>query len=180
MFTLRHGSLPTMTHCPLLRRLHIRSLAARRGREPPKRTISALQRNQSPLTCTYEYFHAEPAIAQLDWTFTPIPSSSERFADQQRFDPPPIFQRASIWPGIDRRASGLPPMTPSEHTSSLTVNCCGLVGFPSATRINRLTSPMIKTPWGIFLNARLDAAHIIAFTPNQPVPNWFHVLFTSR
>ena len=34
--------------------------------------------------------------------------------------------------------------------------------------------------WGIFLNARLDAAHIFAFTPNQPVPNWFHVLFTSR
>ena len=33
---------------------------------------------------------------------------------------------------------------------------------------------------GIFLNARLDAAHIFAFTPNQPVPNWFHVLFTSR
>ena len=111
---------------------------------------------------------------------SPIPSSSERFADQQRCDPPPNFHRASIWPGIDRRASGLPPLTPSEHTSSLTVNCCGLVGFPSATRINRLTSPMIKTPWGIFLNARQDAAHIIAFTPCQPVPNWFHVLFTSR
>ena len=70
--------------------------------------------------------------------------------NQQRFDPPPIFQRASIWPGIDRRASGPPPLTPSEHTSSLTVNCCGLVGFPSATRINRLTSPMIKTPWEHF------------------------------
>ena len=71
-------------------------------------------------------------------------------------------------------------MTPSEHTSSLTVNCCGPVGFPSASGINPLTSPLIKTPWGIFLNARLDAAHIIAFTPNQPVPNWFHGLFTSR
>ena len=110
----------------------------------------------------------------------PIPSSSERFADQQRCDPPPIFQRASIWPGIDRRASGPPPLTPSEHTSSLTVNCCGLVGFPSASGVYPLTSPLIKTPWGIFLNARLDAAHIFAFTPNQPVPNWFHGLFTSR
>ena len=78
--------------------------------------------------------------------FHPIPSSSERFADQQRCDPPPIFQRASIWPGIDRGASGLPPMTPSEH-ASLTVNCCGLVGFPSASGINPLTSPLIKTPW---------------------------------
>ena len=106
--------------------------------------------------------------------------SSERFADQQRFDPPPNFRRASIWPGIDRRASGPPPLTPSEHTSSLTVNCCGLVGFPSATEINSLTSPMIKTPWGIFRNARIDAAHIFAFTPIQPVPIWFHVLFTSR
>ena len=85
---------------------------------------------------------------------SPIPSSSERFADQQRFDPPPIFQRASIWPGIDRRASGPPPLTPSEHTSSLTVNCCGHVGFPTATEINSLTSPMNKTPWGIFRNAR--------------------------
>ena len=47
------------------------------------------------------------------------PNSSERFADQQRFDPPPNFHRASIWPGIDRRASGPPPLTPSEHTSSL-------------------------------------------------------------
>ena len=105
-------------------------MAARRGIAPPKRTISALQRNQSPLTCTYEYFHAEPAIAQLDWTFTPIPSSSERFADQQRFDPPPIFQRASIWPGIDRRASGPPPLTPSEHTSSLTVKLLRTCRFP--------------------------------------------------
>ena len=169
-----------MTHCPLLQRLHLRSLAAQRGIASPKCTISALQRNLSPRTSTYESFHAEPAIAQLDWTFTPIPSSSERFADQQRFDPPPIFQRASIWPGIDRRASGPPPLTPSEHTSSLTVNCCGLVGFPSATEINSLTSPMIKTPWGIFRNARIDAAHIFAFTPIQLVPNWFQVLFTSR
>jgi len=47
LFTLRHGSLPTMTHCPFLRRLQLRSLAARRGREPPKRTISALHRNRS-------------------------------------------------------------------------------------------------------------------------------------
>jgi len=62
----------------------------------------------------------EPAIANLDWTFTPIPSSSERFADQQRFDPPPNFHRASIWPGIDRRASGLPPLTSDEHIPSLT------------------------------------------------------------
>ena len=99
-------------------------------------------------------FTAEPAIATLDWTFTPIPNSSERFADQQRFDPPPSFHRASIWSGIDRVASGPPPLTPSEHTSSLTVNCCGHVGFPSASEINSLTSPMIKTPWGIFRNAR--------------------------
>ena len=121
-----------------------------------------------------------PAIAPLDWTFTPIPSSSERFADQQRCDPPPNFHRASIWPGIDRRASGLPPLTSDEHISSLTPKGCGLVGFPTASQINCLTLPMIKTPRSIFRNARVNAAHIIAFTPTQPVPNWFQVLFTSR
>ena len=105
--------------------------------------------------------------------FHPYTQLVRAICRSQRCDPPPNFHRASIWPGIDRRASGLPPLTPSEHTSSLTVNCCGLVGFPSAARINRLTSPMIKTPWGIFLNARQDAAHIIAFTPCQPVPTGF-------
>ena len=62
---------------------------------------------------------------------------------------------------------------------ALTVNCQGLVGFPSATRINRLTSPMIKL-LGHFSKRTTRRRHIIAFTPCQPVPNWFHVLFTSR
>jgi len=74
LFTLRNGSLPTITHSPLQRRSPLRSLAARRGIAPPKRTISALQRH-----------------------------------------------RSSIWPGIDRWASGPPPLTPGEHTSSLTL-----------------------------------------------------------
>ena len=57
---------------------------------------------------------------------------------------------------------------------------CGPFGFPSASEINSLTSPLIRTPRGIIRNARIDAAHIIAFTLTQPVPNWFQVLFTSR
>ena len=70
-------------------------------------------------------------------------------------------------------------MTSDEHISSLTLTGCGLVGFPTASQINCLTSPMIKTPRGIIRNARIDAAHIFAFTPIQSVPNWFQVLFTS-
>ena len=71
-------------------------------------------------------------------------------------------------------------MTSDEHIPSLTLAGCGLVGFPSASQINCLTSPIIKTPRSIFRNARMNAAHIFAFTPIQPVPNWFQVLFTSR
>ena len=60
------------------------------------------------------------------------------------------------------------------------ISGCGLVGFPTASQINCLTSPMIRTPRGIFRNARIHAAHIFAFTHIQPVPDWFQVLFTSR
>ena len=108
-----------MAHSLLLRRTQLRSLTACRGIAPPNHTISALHRILPSQRSTYELSRAEPAIAHLDWPFTPIPNSSERFAHQQRFDPPPSFHRASIWSGIDRRASGLPPLTPGEHTQSL-------------------------------------------------------------
>ena len=83
---------------------------------------------------------------------------SERFAHQHRFGPPPSFRRASPYPSIDRPASGIPPMTPGEHTSSLTPYGDADCWFPSGYAVTRLTSPLIRTPWPVILNGRYNVA----------------------
>lgn len=110
---------PRGPHSLLLRRSHIWSSVEDREISPPKSSFGALQHElpQQRLSC--EIFREEPAISRLDWPFTPIPRSSERFAHQHRFRPPPEFPQASSYPGIDRRASGFPPTTPGEHTPPL-------------------------------------------------------------
>ena len=173
MFTLRRGSLPTMTHCPLLQRLHLRSCSTPRTKLPNAQSVLYSVINLHGRLPTSSFTRTCYCPTRLD--FHPY-TQLVRVIYQQRFDPPPNFRRASICSMIVGFRSST--IDSSEHTSSLTVNCCGLVGFPSATEINPLTSPMIKT-LGIFRNARIDAAHIFAFTPIQPVPIWFHVLFTS-
>lgn len=44
--------------------------------------------------------------------------SSERFARQHQFSPPPSFRLASTYPRIDRPASGLKLLIPSLHNSA--------------------------------------------------------------
>ena len=102
-------------------------MTKRRGLSPPKHLISALPHAQSLPRSACEQFREEPAIDNLDWPFTPIPRSSERFEHQYRCGPPPSFQRASPCPGIDRLSSGIQLLTPGERTSPLTIrNGCGL------------------------------------------------------
>ena len=91
-----------------------------RGLSPPKHPISALPRDPSPRRSACGQSRGEPAIAGLDWSFAPTPSSSERFARQHRFGPPPLFRGASTWLGVDRPASGLSAMTPGDRTPPLT------------------------------------------------------------
>ena len=103
---------------------------------------------------------------------------SERFAHQNRFSPPPRFPQASTYPRIDRLASGLPPMTSGEHTLPLTSKRLRAIGFPTASKINFLTSPLIRTPRPVFQNGRYDTAY--AFMPYQFGAVWFQALCTSR
>ena len=167
-----------MTHCPLLQRLHLRSLAARRGRESPNA--------QSVLYSVINLHGRLPTSSFTRNLLLPNSIGLSPYTQLVRAICRSATVRSSTQlssgfnlAGIDRRASGPPPLTPSEHTSSLTVNCCGLVGFLGyGDQLLNLAND--QDSWGIFRNARIDAAHIFAFTPIQPVPIWFHVLFTSR
>ena|ERR1051326_409003 len=103
-----------------LRCVHVRSSATHRPVSRPKWVIGALPHTRAPQRSACEQSRREPAIPSLDWTFTPIPSSTQGFAHHKGVGPPPHFRRASSWPGIDRLASGLPPVTPGEHTPRLT------------------------------------------------------------
>ena len=168
-----------------LRRSHVRSFTTRRPVSRPKRVISALPHELSPQRSACEQSRKEPAISNLDWTFTPIPRSTQGFAHHKGVGPPPHFRRASSCPGIDRLASGLPPVTPGEHTAHL-VNCV-LVAFATAPLFHRLTSPLDRTPWPVFQNVLTDLAprplgRFVAFRPHdicsRMVSGSFH--FPSR
>lgn len=119
----------------------------------------------------------------LDWPFTPIPRLSERFARQNRFSPPPTFRQASTYPGIDRPASGLPPVTQG-CCQPLASRLAALrdIGFPAAPRLERLTSPLNGTPRPVFQNGRTGrwyppCGRVIPCTPCRSVTVWFQALF---
>jgi hypothetical protein len=88
--------------------------------------------------------------------------SSDRFAHQNRFGPPPPFRGASTYPRIDRLASGIPPMTLASARRPSLLAKLRAFGFPAATRLNRLTSPSVRTPWPVFRNGRWNAAPRLA------------------
>jgi hypothetical protein len=133
-----------------LRCLQVRSSTIRREVSLPNQMIGALPHERPPQRSACEQSRQEPAISSLDWTFTPIPRSTEGFAHHKPVGPPPHFRRASSCPGIDRLASGLPQVTPGEHTALL-VNC-ELVAFATAPALDALTSPLDRTPWPVFQN----------------------------
>lgn len=124
----------------LLRRPQIRSSIPGRGLSSPKPRIGALPRDLSPVRSAYEQFRVEPAISSLDWTFTPIPKSHQRFAHQYDYGPPPQFPVASSCSGIVRLASGIQRLTDGEHTIPLAK--LRVIGFPTATILHlNLASP---------------------------------------
>src|ERR1041385_6028520 len=112
----------------LLRRTQIRSSIPSRSLSGPKPRIGALPRDPSRPRSTCEYFRPEPAISSLDWTFTPLPRSHQRFAHHYGFGPPRQFPGASPCPGIDRLVSGIQMLTDGECTMCL-VNCAQSVSL---------------------------------------------------
>ena len=48
----------------------------------------------------------EPAITQFDWSFAPIPDSTEAVALDYPIGRPRTFRYASSWSGIDHWVSG--------------------------------------------------------------------------
>ena len=156
-FPFGRQAYPRRPSSPGLRRWRIRSLTEQRGLSPPNCSISALPHHLPRRGPSCGKLRGEPAISGLDWTFTPIRGSSERFARQHRCGPPPPFQEASTWPRIDRPVSGLLPMTQGEHTSPLAFAAGSR--FRSGYGIATLTSPSAGTPWPVFQNVRQDAGH---------------------
>jgi hypothetical protein len=176
---------PVALTAPDLRWRHVRSSTTHRAVSHPKCVIGALPHRRPPRRSACEQSREEPAIPSLDWTFTPIRRSTERFAHHNPVGPPPHFRRASSCLRIDRLASGRPPVTPGECTVPL-VNC-GHIAFATAPAFNALTSPLDSTPWPVFQNVREDTAPpplggFVAFMPrdicSRMVSGSFH--FPSR
>lgn len=79
----------------LLRRSYIRSSNGRRALSSPYRPIGALQYKQPPSRQDCDLLRWELAITGLDWFLTPNPSSGDRFARQDPYEPPAGFRPPS-------------------------------------------------------------------------------------
>ena len=150
-----------------------------RGLSPPNHPISALPRHLPRRRSSCGKLRGEPAISGLDWTFTPIRGSSERFARQHRFGPPPSFRWASTWPRIDRPVSGLLPMTQGEHTSPLVPNGTADSRFRSGYGVDHLNLAIGRNSLARFSKRTAGRWALRPFTPYLPVAAWFQALFTS-
>lgn len=142
----------------------------------------ALPHNLPRLRSCCDKFREEPAISSLDWPFTPIRRSSERFAHQHLFGPPPPFRRASSCPRIDQLASGIPPVTPGEHTSHLTrrLRACWFPFDSNIQYFNLATDQNSLARYSKRMMQRCSTKGFFAFAPHQFIVIWFQALLTSR
>ncbi len=144
----------------------------------------ALPHNLSPLRSCCDKFRGEPAISSLDWPFTPIRRSSERFAHHYRFGPPPPFRGASTCPRIDQLASGIPPMTPGERTSHLTSCDVARLLVSLRLRIYMLSLAIDQNSLARYSKRTIQRCSTLsgffASTPYQLIAAWFQALLTSR
>lgn len=148
----RTRSLPPARTAGRLRRRRFWSLTREQTLSSPASPISALLRRLSQTRSYCDMFREEPAISDLDWTFTPRRGSRERFAYQH-------LKRSStqLSPRFD-----LPtPRSPGfgSHTDDCThlytsrLFSCALVAFATASSVKELASPPICTPWFVLQNA---------------------------
>ena len=106
----------------------------------PDSPISALLRRLSPARSCCDMFREEPAISDLDWTFTPRRRSRERFAYQH-------LNRSStqLSPRFDLptpRSPGFGSHTgDSTHLDTSRLLTCALVAFAPAPSMLELASP---------------------------------------
>ena len=143
MFPFCNVSLPHTTHSRGLQRRWLRSLTECRGISPPKHPISALLHRLSRSGLNYGSFREEPAISSLDWPFTPIPRSEERFARQYPFRPPSLWREISPCPGIDRLVSGLKAVTPGAFTPRPSPKAADVLVSLKLRSFNFLVSPLL-------------------------------------
>ncbi len=112
-----------------------------------------------------------------------MPRSTERFARQHRFGPPPPFREASTCLGIDQPASGCAPMTPGEHTPPLTPRGAAGSCFRYGYSLTRLASPSNRTPWPVLQHGRWNDGpsqlrDFFPFSLHQVIAIRFQALFT--
>jgi hypothetical protein len=141
---------------------------------------------------TYELLREEPAISRLDWSFAPIPRSSDGIARHNLFGPPRTFRYASACPGIDRLVSGIRTVTigrlgpAASSPARLSVSLRLRYG-------STLSSPLPVTPWPVIQDGWSNPGPLPSFRPSRgfasrrispcgPLPSktaWFQALFTS-
>ena len=102
----------------------------------------------------------EPATRWFDQSFAPIPKFDDRFARQNRFEPPPEFPLASPYSGIVHHLSGpnIYALTQIFLQRIMTGRWCTL-RIPSITFIAQqgftpAYSHTCQTPWSVFQDGR--------------------------
>ena len=114
-------------------------------------------------------FRGEPAISGFDWNFSPTHTSSPPFSTDFNgcaFGPPLPFTATSAWTWVDHPVSGL---------RILTNGALFRLGFPSAPRLKRLTSPAPATRRTVLQKVRGCTLNVLP----QLVNTGFQVLFHS-
>lgn len=73
-----------------------------------KTQIHASLQLRAPVLCLLSWgkLQVEPATRWFDWSFAPIPRFDDRFARQNRYEPPSGFPLTSLYPGIVHHLSG--------------------------------------------------------------------------
>ena len=95
-----------------------------------------------------------------------------------------VRSSTSLWGGFNlsrHRSTGFGyPTNDSKRAHSAPRNkLLRTIGFPTASGMIPLTSPLIRTPWPVIRNGRQNT-ELRSFMPCQPVAVWFQALCTSR
>ena len=112
----------------------------------------------------------EPATRWFDESFAPIPKFDDRFARQNRYEPPPEFPLASPYSGIDHHLSGpnkyaltqiFQRISRSVDDAPLQVLTSANHCSPSLSFRPRACKPkdlrMCQTPWSVFQDGSIEA-----------------------
>lgn len=121
----------------------------------------------------WDAFRKEPAIARLDWLFTPNPRSPEWVVSNNGNRPSSGFRQTSSCPGLDRLASGLIPVITGVFTPCSTLSL--VTSFLLSLRLlahhwDKLPDPFFQTDGATLINFRAAPDYICLVSGSFHLP----------